>query len=42
MYICVIWEKDLFTTKDDKREQAFCISRAVIESASKTIQIKKN
>ena len=38
------WEKDLFTitTKDDKREHAFCISCAVIESASKTIHIKKN
>ena len=36
------WEKDLFTMKYDKREHAFCISQAVIESASKTIQIKKN
>ena len=36
------WEKDLFTTKDNKREHAFCIFRSVVESASKTIQIKKN
>ena len=42
MYQLCKWEKDLFTTKDAKREHAFCIFRSVVESASKTIQIKKN
>ena len=35
------WEKDMFTTKDDKHEHTFCSYR-VTESASKSIQIKKN
>ena len=43
LYIsCESEKRTCLPTKDDKREHAFCISRAVIESTSKTIQIKKN
>ena len=44
MYQLWKWEKDLFTTKEDKREHAFCIFRSVAAfgSTSKTILIRKN